>query len=253
MTGLRQGPLAGVLVADFSRILAGPYATMSLADLGARVVKVERPGAGDDTRAWAPPRSATGSTYFDSVNRNKQSLALDLTDAADRRLAAELVQRADVVIENFRPGTMERYGLGYQEVREANPGVIYASITGFGSGAGADYLGYDFLVQAVGGLMSMAGVAVVDVLTGKDAEIGILAALFARQRTGEGARIEVNLLSSLQAALVNQAQAYLGAGVVASRMGNAHPSIAPYQLLECADHPLAIACGNDGQFGALAR
>jgi len=263
MTGPRQGPLAGVLVADFSRILAGPYATMSLADLGARVVKVERPGVGDDTRAWAPPRSVTGSTYFDSVNRNKESLALDLADAADRQLAAELVQRADVVIENFRPGTMERYGLGYQEVREANPGVIYASITGFGSGAGAHYLGYDFLVQAVGGLMSIsgsadgpptkAGVALVDVLTGKDVEIGILAALFARQHTGEGTRIEVNLLSSLQAALVNQAQAYLGAGVVASRMGNAHPSIAPYQLLECADHPLAIACGNDGQFGALAR
>jgi crotonobetainyl-CoA:carnitine CoA-transferase CaiB-like acyl-CoA transferase len=252
-----------VLIADFSRILAGPYATMSLADLGARVIKIERVGIGDDTRAWQPPRSATGSTYFDSVNRNKESLTLDLSDDGDRRLAFELARRADVVVENFKPGTMQRYGLGYDDLRVENPGLVYGSITGFGSGAGAEYLGYDFLVQAVGGLMSISGepdgpptkvgVALVDVLTGKDLEIGILAALYERQLTGNGARFEVNLLSSLQAALVNQVQALLGADVVPTRMGNAHPSIAPYQLLECADRPLAVACGNDAQFAALAR
>lgn len=254
-------PLDGILVADFSRVLAGPLATMTLADLGARVIKVERPGSGDDTRSWGPPHSATGATYFEGVNRNKESLTLDLSDAADLAAARRLALRADVLIENFKPGGMDRLGLGYGDLAEENPGLVYASITGFGSEGGADLLGYDFMVQALGGLMSItgdtdnpmkAGVALVDVLTAKDATIGILAALHARATTGLGARLELNLLSSLQGALANQAQAYLGAGVEPRRMGNAHPSIVPYQLLACADGPLAVACGNDGQFVRLA-
>ena len=257
-----QRPLEGVLVADFSRVLAGPLATMTLADLGARVVKVERPGSGDDTRAWGPPFSATGATYFESVNRNKESACLDLADPQDRALARELALRADVLVENFKPGGMDRLGLGYADLAARNPGLVYASISGFGSAGGAELPGYDFIVQALGGLMSItgdadgspfkAGVALVDVLTAKDATIGILAALNARRATGQGSRIEVNLLSSLQGALANQAQAYLGAGKVPGRMGNEHPSIVPYQLLECADGPLAVACGNDGQFTRFA-
>jgi crotonobetainyl-CoA:carnitine CoA-transferase CaiB-like acyl-CoA transferase len=255
------GPLTGILVADFSRILAGPLATMTLADLGARVIKVERPGAGDDTRSWGPPHSATGSTYFDSVNRNKESLCLDLAEPADRDLARTLIARADVVVENFAPGGMDKLGLGYDEAKTSNPGVVYASISGFGSAGGRDLLGYDVMVQALGGLMSITGetqgpalktgVAIVDVLTAKDAVAGILAALLRRQTSGSGARLEVNLLSSLQGALANQAQAFLGAGVVPGRLGNAHPSIAPYETLECADGPIVVACGNDAQFRRL--
>ncbi|MGO4455458.1 CaiB/BaiF CoA transferase family protein [Arthrobacter sp. RAF14] len=255
-------PLEGLVVADFSRVLAGPLATMTLADLGATVIKVERPGSGDDTRSWGPPFSATGSTYFESVNRNKQSLCLDLGSEEDRGLARELARRADILVENFKPGGMERLGLGYEELAAENPGLIYASISGFGTAGGAGLMGYDFVVQALGGLMSItgesdgpamkAGVALVDVLTAKDATLGILAALTARHRHGRGAHLEVNLLSSLQGALANQAQAYLGAGVVPGRMGNDHPSIAPYQLLNCADGPLAVACGNDTQFARLA-
>lgn len=260
--GAPGGPLGGIVVADFSRVLAGPLATMTLADLGARVIKVERPGDGDDTRTWGPPFSATGSTYFESVNRNKESVCLDLADPGDLDVARRLIARADVVVENFKPGGMERLGLGYDEVKKTNPGVVYASISGFGSAAGRDILGYDFVVQALGGLMSItgeadgaplkAGVALVDVLTAKDAVAGILAALLRRQASGTGARLELNLLSSLQGALANQAQAFLGAGVVPGRLGNAHPSIAPYETLECADGPIAVACGNDGQFRRLA-
>lgn len=256
-------PLEGVLVADFSRVLAGPLATMLLADLGATVVKVERPGAGDDTRHWGPPWSPAGtSTYFESANRGKQSVTLDLTDSADLALARELGERADVLVENFKPGTMDRLGLGPDRLLVANPGLVYCSVTGFGSREGAGLLGYDFLVQAVGGLMSITGepdgeptkvgVALVDVLTGKDAVIGILAALRAREQTGQGCRLEVNLLSSLLGSLVNQAQAYLGTGAVPGRMGNRHPSIVPYEPLHCRDGLLAVACGNDGQFARLA-
>ncbi|MFE9660748.1 CoA transferase [Streptomyces sp. NPDC005955] len=257
-----NGPLDGVLVADFSRVLAGPLCTMTLADLGATVVKVERPGSGDDTRSWGPPWSATSTTYFEGVNRSKLGVALDLTDDADRALGQELAHRADVVVENFRTGSLERLGLGYEQVSAVNPGVVYCSITGFGSGAGAGLLGYDFVVQAVGGLMSItggadgeptkAGVALVDVLTGKDAAIGVLAALAARARTGRGCRVEVNLLSSLLGSLVNQAQSYLETGLPPGRMGNRHPSIAPYETLRCRDGLLAVACGNDGQFARLA-
>ena len=256
-----EAPLAGILVADFSRVLAGPLATMTLADLGARVIKVERPEVGDETRSWGPPFSASGSTYFESVNRNKESVCLDLTDPGDLDLARTLIGRADVVVENFKPGGMDKLGLGYDTVRAANPGVVYTSISGFGSTGGRDLLGYDFVVQALGGLMSItgeadgaalkAGVALVDVLTAKDAVAGILAALLRRQSTGTGALLELNLLSSLQGSLANQAQAYLGAGVIPGRLGNTHPSIAPYETLECSDGPIAIACGNDSQFRRL--
>lgn len=255
-------PLEGILVADLSRVLAGPLATMTLADLGARVIKVERPGSGDDTRSWGPPFSAAGtSTYFESVNRNKESVALDLRDPADRADVLALAGRADVLVENFKAGTLAKLGLGYEELSAANPGLVHVSITGFGEREGADLAGYDFVVQALGGLMDVtgepdgdpmkAGVALVDVLTAKDATIGILAALRRRESTGRGAHLSVNLLSSLQGALVNQGQAYLGADVVPRRLGNVHPSIAPYQSLRCADAPLAVACGNDGQFARL--
>ncbi|MGW9630620.1 CaiB/BaiF CoA transferase family protein [Agromyces sp. NPDC055520] len=256
------GVLSGVRVADFSRVLAGPYATMMLADFGADVVKIEPP-AGDDTRHWRPPVDATGqSTYFGSVNRNKRSVALDLTDAAGLAEARRLAGSADVVIENFRPGVMDRFGLSYESVRESNPGVVYCSITGFGTGEGAALAGYDLLVQAVGGLMSItgavdgepakAGVALVDVLTGQSAVAGILLALRERDRTGLGQRVEVNLLQVLLSALTNQAASTLATGSPPRRLGNAHPSIAPYAVFHAADRELVIAVGNDKQFRALA-
>ena len=254
-------PLDGVLVADFSRVLAGPLAAATLADLGADVIKVERPRVGDDTRHWGPPWTETSSSYFESVNRSKRSVELDLNDPADLRLAQELAARCDVLIENFRTGTLEGRGLGYAEVAARNPGVVYASVTGFGSGEGAGLPGYDFLIQAVGGLMSITGspeeptkvgVALVDVLTSKDAVVAILAALRARDRSGRGQHVEVNLLSSLLGSMVNQASAYLTTGQVPRRMGNQHPSIAPYETLAAKDGRLAVCCGNDGQFRRLA-
>jgi crotonobetainyl-CoA:carnitine CoA-transferase CaiB-like acyl-CoA transferase len=262
--GAGHGALDGLRIADFSRVLAGPYATMLLADLGADVVKVERPGIGDDTRAWHPPADQDGtSTYFLSVNRNKKSVVLDLTTDAGLEQARALVAEADVLVENFRPGTMERLGLGPRELRARHPELVYCSISGFGSGPGAAIPGYDLLVQAVGGLMSVtgdaagepvkAGVALVDVITGLHASLGILAALRHRDATGEGQHVEVNLLSSLLSAMVNQASAFAVAGVVPGRMGNAHPSIAPYETFPAADRPIAIAVGNDRQFAALAE
>ena len=253
-------PLDGVLVADFSRVLAGPLAAATLADLGAEVVKLERPGAGDDTRHWGPPWTDTSSSYFECANRSKKSVELDLADEEDLRLATELAARCDVLIENFRTGALDRRGLGYADVAARNPGVVYASITGFGSREGADLAGYDFLVQAVGGLMSITGgeqptkvgVALVDVLTAKDAVVGILAALRVRDLTGVGQWVEVNLLSSLLGSLVNQASAYLTTGDAPRRMGNQHPSIAPYETLAARDGHVAVCCGNDAQFARLA-
>jgi crotonobetainyl-CoA:carnitine CoA-transferase CaiB-like acyl-CoA transferase len=253
--------LGGLKVLDFSRVLAGPLATMMLGDLGAEVTKVESP-AGDDTRQWGPPYDEAGdATYFQAVNRNKESLVLDLTDAEDLARARRLASEADVLVENFRPGVTERFGLDYEAVRKGNPGLIYCSITGFGSGKGAALPGYDLLVQALGGLMSITGppdgepqkvgVAVVDVLAGLCATVGILAALEYRRQSGEGQRVEVDLLSALLGALVNQASAYTVASVVPQRMGNRHPSIAPYEPLRCADHELVLAVGTDRQFAAL--
>jgi len=257
-----RGALSGVLVADFSRVLAGPLASMLLADFGATVIKVESPGAGDDTRHWGPPHVGSMSTYYASVNRNKRSVTLDLTDPADRALAHELARRADVLVENFKPGKLAAFGLGEPALRAANPGLVYCSISGFGAAGGADRPGYDFVAQAVGGLMSITGtrdggptkvgVALVDVITGLHAVIGIQAALRERDRTGAGQLVEVNLLSSLLASLVNQAAGYLNGGGVPGPTGNAHPSIAPYEPLSTRDGQLAVAVGNDRQFRALA-
>jgi crotonobetainyl-CoA:carnitine CoA-transferase CaiB-like acyl-CoA transferase len=255
------GALDGLVVADFSRVLAGPYATMLLGDLGAEVVKVEAP-AGDDTRAWGPPFDAAGTaTYFAGVNRNKTSMSLDLRNPSDLAVARDLVARADVVVENFRTGAMTRLGLGPDRILQARPDLVYCSITGFGSGKGAALPGYDLLVQAAGGLMSITGpepgqhtkvgVALVDVVTGLHATVGILSALRHRDRTGKGQLIEVNLLSSLLSALTNQASGYLGAGAVPGIMGNRHPSIAPYEVFATADRPLVLAVGNDRQFASL--
>jgi crotonobetainyl-CoA:carnitine CoA-transferase CaiB-like acyl-CoA transferase len=261
------GPLAGLLVADFSRILAGPYATMLLADLGAEVVKVEGPG-GDDTRTWQPPVRDVGgeqtATYYLGVNRNKRSVALDLKDDGDRALAHELARRADVLVENFKPGGLARFGLDYESVSATNPGLIYASISGFGSGPGGRSLpGYDLIVQAISGLMSLtgdrdgepyrAGVAVFDVMAGLHATIGVLSALNRRHETGRGQHVEVNLLASAMSGLVNQTSAFVAGGVVPFRMGNSHPSLFPYEPLPCADGELIVTAGNDGQFRKLCE
>jgi crotonobetainyl-CoA:carnitine CoA-transferase CaiB-like acyl-CoA transferase len=237
---------------------------MTLGDLGAEVIKIEPPG-GDETRTWSPPEGGDGeATYFLAVNRNKRSLVLDLADPGDRALAVELAGRADVLVDNFKPGTLERFGLDPEGLRARNPRLVHCSITGFGSGpAAAGLPGYDPLIQALGGLMSITGpaagepskvgVAVVDVIAGLGAAVSILAALAARERTGEGQRIEVDLLSSSRAALVNQASGYLNAGVVPQRRGNVHPSIEPFATYAAADGPLMICAGNERQFAALAE
>ncbi|MCW2676301.1 MAG: putative acyl-CoA transferase/carnitine dehydratase [Modestobacter sp.] len=257
------GPLAGLLVADFSRILAGPYATMLLADLGAEVVKVEGP-AGDDTRSWQPPVREDVATYYLGVNRNKRSIALDLKDPGDLAAARELARRADVVVENFKTGGLARFGLDYDSVRRDNPAVVYASITGFGSQpGGASLPGYDLIVQAISGLMSLtgdpagepfrAGISVFDVMAGLHATIGVLSALHHRDETGRGQHVEVNLLSSALSGLVNQSSAWVAGGVVPFRMGNSHPSLFPYEPLPCADGDLIITAGNNGQFRKLVE
>ncbi|MBP1325759.1 crotonobetainyl-CoA:carnitine CoA-transferase CaiB-like acyl-CoA transferase [Leucobacter exalbidus] len=269
--GVAGGALAGIRVADFSRVLAGPHATMILADLGADVIKIESP-EGDGTRQWNPPTNAIGqSTYFAGVNRGKRSVVCDLRSEEGLERARELARTADVVIENFKPGTMTRFGLGYDEVAAANPGVVYCSISGFGDDAGRDLPGYDLLVQAVGGLMSITGqadaaggeptkvgVALVDVLTGLNSVIGIQAALRARDTAdsataGQGQHVKVTLLGSLLSALANQASSTLETGVSPQRMGNAHPSIAPYETFHAADQALALAVGTDGQFARLCE
>jgi len=260
MTG--DGPLAGLLVADFSRILAGPYATMLLADLGAQVIKVESP-AGDDTRTWMPPTRDGVSTYYLGINRNKRSIALDLKNPDDLAAARELARRADVMIENFRPGGLARFGLDYDTVAAGNEKIVYASISGFGSGAGASMPGYDLMVQAISGLMSLtgdpdgspyrAGISVFDVMAGMHANIGILAALHHRGQTGTGQHVEVNLLSSALSGLVNHSSGYVAGGTVPYRMGNAHPSLFPYEPLPTADGELIVIAGNDGQFRKLCQ
>lgn len=261
-----HAPMTGIRIADFSRVLAGPHATMLFADMGADVIKIESPD-GDGTRQWSPPENAIGqSTYFAGVNRGKRSVVCDLSTPEGLEVARDLALTADVVIENFKPGTMERFGLGYAEVSASNPGVVFCSITGFGDEGGRDLPGYDLLVQAVGGLMSITGesdnaggeptkvgVALVDILTGLNAVIGIQAALRVRDvgGTGRGQHVKVTLLGSLLSALANQASSTLETGVSPGRMGNAHPSIAPYETLHTADQPIAVAVGTDGQFGRL--
>lgn len=267
-TQAEGGALAGIRVADFSRVLAGPHATMIMADLGADVIKIESP-EGDGTRQWSPPVNAIGqSTYFAGVNRGKRSVVCDLRDPAGLERARELARTADVVIENFKPGTMDKFGLGYDAVAGENPGVVYCSISGFGDTAGRDLPGYDLLVQAVGGLMSITGqeageptkvgVALVDILTGLNSVIGIQAALRARDTEsspthGRGQHVKVTLLGSLLSALANQASSTLETGVSPGRMGNAHPSISPYETLDASDQAIALAVGTDGQFARLCE
>lgn len=258
--GARRGPLDGIVVADLSRVLAGPYASMLLADLGATVIKVESP-AGDDTRTWMPPEKNGVATYYMSINRNKQSIVLDFTNPDDIELVHELFRRADVVLENFRPGGLEKFGLDYETAHSINPALIYLSISGFGTAEGASLPGYDLVVQAVSGLMSLtgepdgppyrAGISVFDVMTGMHGAIGVLAALNQRRETGEGQHIEVSLLASALSGLVNHSGAYAAAGVVPTRMGNAHPSVYPYQPMPTKDRDVIIAAANDRQFQAL--
>ncbi|MEG2386690.1 MAG: CoA transferase, partial [Aurantimicrobium sp.] len=248
-------------------VLAGPYATMTLADFGADVIKVES-AEGDDTRGWRPPVDEQGvSTYFSSVNRNKRSAIIDLRTAEGKAQAQELLATADVVIENFRPGVMAKLGFNFEEAQKINPGIIYCSITGFGSGKGASLAGYDLLVQGLGGLMSVTGspeggptkvgVALIDIMTGMNAVQGILLALTARANAEpgqwKGQLIHVDLMTTLLAAMTNQASAALNAGVTPARLGNAHPSISPYELYDAEDRPLLIAVGNDKQFHTLVR
>src|SRR4051812_26999052 len=254
--------LTGIRVLDLSRVLAGPLCTMMLGDLGADVLKVERPGAGDDTRGWGPPFDDRGeSAYYLSVNRNKLGITADLGRQSDVHLLRRLAAEADVVVENFRPGTLERCGLDHERLRAANPRLVWCTITGFGPGSTRP--GYDFVVQAESGWMSVTGevegapmkhgIALADVMAGKDAAVSILAALVERGRTGVGRRVEVSLAASAEAALVNVAQNTLVSGRPAMRWGNAHPNLVPYQLFEAADRPVVIAVGNDAQWLACAR
>ena len=259
-----EGPLSGLLVADFSRVLAGPLASMLLGDLGADVIKVERPDGGDDTRAWGPPWRDGVSTYYLGLNRNKRSVALDLTRDDDRELARTLATRADVLLESFRPGLMASWGLDGDTIRAHNPGLVSCSVTAFGTDPKARGLpGYDFLLQAMGGLMAVtgepdrpplkAGTAVVDLVTGLLAANGIQAALIERARTGRGRHVEVSLMDSALTTLLNQGSAWVSAGVRPSRRGNRHPSIVPYEIYETADRPIAIAAANDRLFVRLCE
>lgn len=251
------GPLSGVVIADFSRVLAGPYATMLLADMGATVIKVESPG-GDDTRRWIPPHRDGVSTYYLSVNRNKHSVILDLNDEQDRATAYEIIDHADVFVENFKPGSLQRFGLDRETVAARWPGLIHTTITGFGTDGGADLPGYDLLVQGVSGFMSVtgdpdrdpqrAGVAIFDVVTGLHAAVGILGALMERHRSDQGQHIALDLLSSALSGLVNQTSGYAACGNVPQRMGNDHPSLYPYGPFPTADKDLIVCIGNDSQF-----
>jgi crotonobetainyl-CoA:carnitine CoA-transferase CaiB-like acyl-CoA transferase len=262
LTEQPRGPLDGLVVADMSRVLAGPYCSMLLGDMGASVIKVEGP-AGDDTRTWVPPEKHGVATYYLSIGRNKRSVVLDFRDPDDRALAAELLRCADIAIENFRPGSLQKFGLDYETAAPRNPGLIYLSITGFGTAEGAWLPGYDLIVQAVSGLMSLtgdpdgpafrAGISVFDVMAGLHGLIGVLAALRQRSETGRGQHVEVNLLSSAMSGLVNQTGAYTAAGVVPMRMGNAHPSLFPYETMPTADRDMIIAAGNDRQFRSLCE
>jgi crotonobetainyl-CoA:carnitine CoA-transferase CaiB-like acyl-CoA transferase len=262
-TRQRPGPLDGLLIADFSRVLAGPYCTMLLGDLGATVIKVESP-TGDDTRTWMPPVRDGISTYYLAINRNKRSVTLDFKNAEDLRLAQELATRADVLVENFKPGGLARFGLDYDAVKQRNPGIIYASISGFGTALeGASLPGYDLVVQAISGLMSLtgdpdgpayrAGISVFDVMAGLHASIGILAALNHRHQTGEGQHVELSLMASALSGLVNHTSAYVAGGAVPNRMGNAHPSLFPYEPLPTEDRELIVIAGNNGQFRKLCE
>jgi len=256
------GTLDGITVVDFSRVLAGPYCTMLLADMGADVIKIEQPGKGDDTRAWGPPYLGDQSGYYLAVNRNKRGIAIDLKSDAGRQIALDLVRNADVVVENFRVGVMEKLGLGYDELRAIKPDLIYCSISGFGrSGPYSSRPGYDLIAEAMSGFMSVtgepdgvgmrAGVAIGDVTTGMMASNMILAALLHRERTGEGQLVEAALLDTIVGWLINANLYYLITGENQPRTGNAHALVVPYQEFQAADLPMIITAGNDRLFAAL--
>jgi formyl-CoA transferase len=264
------GPLAHLRVLDLSRVLAGPWAAQNLADLGAEVIKIERPGAGDDTRGWGPPwlkdgqgKDTTESAYFASVNRNKKSVTLDISKPEGQAIARELAGKCQVLIENYKVGTLKRYGLAYEDLKAANPGLIYCSVTGFGQdGPFAPLPGYDFIFQGMGGLMSITGerdgqpgagpqkvgIAITDVLTGMYASVAILAAITHRERTGQGQYIDTALLDTMVAFNANQIVSYFTSGKVPIRWGNAHPQVVPYEVFPTADGHIILAIGNDGQF-----
>ncbi len=256
-------PLEGLRVLDLSRVLAGPYATMTLADLGADVIKVEHPERGDDTRHWGPPFAGDESAYFLSINRNKRSVGVDLKTEAGVDRVKHLAVGADVVIENWKRGALEGMGLGYEALKEEKPDLVYCSITGFGPGPDEDRPGYDFLVQARAGVMGITGfpepdgeptkvgVAIADIVCGLHAATAILAALRRRAQTGEGARIEVPLFESTLSWLANRGQEFLVSGEDKGRLGNGHPTIVPYQTFDASDKQIAVAVGNDAQFGRL--
>jgi crotonobetainyl-CoA:carnitine CoA-transferase CaiB-like acyl-CoA transferase len=256
MSELLPGPLDGVRILDLTRVLAGPYCTMFLGDLGAEVAKVEQPGVGDDTRGWGPPFIGDESAYFISINRNKKSVTIDLKSADGQDLLRRLTQRADVLIENFRPGTMERMGLGENELRSFNPRLIYGSLSAFGAnGPMQDWPGYDLIVQAFGGLMSITGtpdgeptkvgVAIIDILAGLMLGQAIVAALFTREKLGIGQKIDTSLLEAAVASLVNTGSNYLVGGKIPGRWGNAHPSIVPYQSFKTADGYLVLGVASE--------
>jgi formyl-CoA transferase/CoA:oxalate CoA-transferase len=258
----RGGPLAGMTVLDLTRVLSGPYCTMLLGDMGARVLKIEQPGRGDDTRAWGPPFLEGESAYYLSINRNKESITVDFKKPEGVQIVRELIARADVVVENFRPGTLAKFGLGYDALAAAHPRMIYCSISGFGqNGPRRTEPGYDAVVQAEGGLMSITGpengtpyrmgVAIADLVTGMFAMQGILLALLARERTGRGQFVDIAMLDSAAALLTYQASIYFTTGQPQLRMGNRHPSIAPYDTFPASDGDFVLAVGNDAQFRAF--
>ncbi|MFB9902826.1 CaiB/BaiF CoA transferase family protein [Allokutzneria oryzae] len=253
------GPLSGIRVADLSRVLAGPYATMLLADMGAEVVKIEQPGVGDETRSWGPPHAGGEAAYYLALNRGKRSLAIDMKDPETLALTRELCLRSDVVVQNFRPGVADRLGLGAAELRAANPALVYCSVSGFGARREpVDRPGFDAVIQAESGLMAMTGeeptkvgVAVTDVLAALNAAVGVLGALYRRTATGQGDHVEVSLLDSALSGMVNLAQTAIVSGEDPVRHGNAHPSIVPYQAFHTADGQIMVAAGNDVLFRAL--
>jgi formyl-CoA transferase len=269
------GPLAGIRVLDLTRVLAGPWAAQNLADLGADVIKVERPKKGDDSRAFGPPwlkdaqgRDTGESAYFACANRGKKSLTLDLAHPQGQAIARELAAKCDVLLENFKFGDLERYGLGYAQLRSVNPGLIYCSVTGFGhTGPWRERPGYDFMIQGMGGLMSItgerddragggpqkAGIPIADLITGMYASVAVCAALASRAQTGKGQHLDLALLDSLVAVLANQGANYLATGAPPARLGNDHPNIAPYQVLPTSDGSFIVACGNDNLFGKFSQ
>ena len=270
-----MGALSHIRVLDLTRVLAGPWCTQTLADLGADVIKIERPGAGDDTRHWGPPyaqdsdgQDTTEAAYYLAVNRNKRSVTLDIASAEGQAILRQLVPQCDVLVENFKVGDMARYGLDYGSLRELNPRLVYCSITGFGqTGPYAPRPGYDFIVQGMGGFMSItgerdslpgggpqkAGVAITDLFTGAHAAIAVLAALTHRERTGEGQYLDICLLDVQVAMMANMASNYLATGKPPARWGNAHPNIVPYQAFKASDGWVIVACGNDSQFRKLVE